>query len=234
MPLTPLQFLQLPETAEDVQTLWSPNDLRSLTLNTHTDRPPSQTAPKKNAETLIYRTICRLHALQTKRVFSDPNAPITPEILNGVRILTRLLPYIYEAEHLQDWEEKFFWTPRKPVCYTDPKTSERKYFDGLDEEKTLPEEQKDKEIGPPLGEQLVDILINYLFYPNFTLPARRDANGMPELKPVFVVWQSGIGANKGVGMTKDHERNAVEVLRLLLALSSRALYLPPSKCCLWA
>lgn len=99
----------------------------------------------------------------------------------------------------------------------------------MDETKTVPQEQKDKVIGPPLGEQLMDILINYLFFPNFTLPAKRDANGMSELKPIFVVWQSGIGANKGVGMTKDHERNAVEVLRLLLALSSRALYLPPSE-----
>jgi hypothetical protein len=146
--------------------------------------------------------------------------------------LTRFLPYIYEAEHLHDWEEKFFWTARKPVCYTDPKTGGPTCFDGLDETKTIPEEQKDKELGPPLGEQLIDILVNYLFFPNFTLPARRDANGDLELKPIFVVWQSGIGANKGVGMTKEHERNATEVVRLLLSLSSRALYLPPSKSCI--
>ena len=93
----------------------------------------------------------------------------------------------------------------------------------------MPEERKDDKLGPPLGEQLVDILINYLFFPNFTLPAKRDANGFPELKPTYVVWQSGIGANKGVGMTKEHERNAMEVLRLLLALTSRAMYLAPSK-----
>lgn len=146
--------------------------------------------------------------------------------------MTRFLPYIYEAEHLAEWEEKFFWTARKPVCYTDPKTGAHTYFDGLDEKKTFPEEQKDKEIDRPLGELLVDILINYLFFPNFTLPPKRDANGNSELKPIFVVWQSGIGANKGVGMTKEHERNAVEVVRLLLSLSSRALYLPPSKFCI--
>ena len=88
------QFLQLPETAEDVQALWSPNDLRNLTLNTPVDKPPpsTQIAPKKNAETLIYRTVGRLHTLQTKRVFADPNTPIAPEVLNGVRVLTRILP----------------------------------------------------------------------------------------------------------------------------------------------
>lgn len=114
--------------------------------------------------------------------------------------------------------------------YVDSRSAERRWFDGLDESKALPEERKDEEIGPPLGEQLVDILINYLFFPNFTLPARKEADGKSELKPVFVVWQSGIGAKQGVGITKENERNAVEVLRLLLALSSRTLYLPPSKC----
>ncbi|KAK3707770.1 hypothetical protein LTR37_011947 [Vermiconidia calcicola] len=220
------RFLQLPETAEDVQALWSTTDLRSLTHNTPADRPlpNTQTSPKKNVETLIYRTIGRLLTLQTRRVYSDPNSPIAPEVLNGVRILTRLLPYIYEAEHLHDWEEQFFWTPRKPVSYVDPKNNKSKYFDGLDETKAVSEEQRDTPLGPPLGEQLVDILINYLFFPNFTLPARKDASGLPELKPSYIVWQSGIGANKGVGMTKENEKNAVEVLRLLLALSSRALY----------
>jgi hypothetical protein len=138
------------------------------------------------------------------------------------------LPYIYEADHLQDWEAQFFWTPRKPVGYVDPKTDKSRYYDGLDETKTIPDERKDTVLGPPLGEQLTDILINYLFFPNFTLPAKKDASELPDLKPRFVVWQSGIGANKGIGMTKENERNAMEVLRLLLALSSRAMYIAPS------
>ena len=146
-----------------------------------------------------------------------------------MRILTRLLPYIYEADYLHDWEASFFWAPRKPVVYTDPKTDRSKYFDGLDETKVISEQQEDAVLGPPLGEQLIDILINYLFFPDFTIPARRDANGLPDPKPTYTVWQSGIGANQGVGMTKENERNAMEVLRLLLALSSRALYLAPGK-----
>lgn len=225
-----MQFIQLPETAEDVQALWSPNDLRSLTLNTINDRPPpnTQIAPKKNTETLIYRTISRLDTLQSKRVFDDPHTPIAPEVLNGVRILTRLLPYIYEAEHLADWAEQFFWQPRKPVSYPNARDDGRIYRDGLNE-KSIPEERKNSNIGPPLGEQLIDILINYLFFPGFTLPARKDVNGLPDLKPIYTVWQSGIGANKGAAMTKENEKNAVEVLRLLLALASRSMYFAPSK-----
>ena len=214
-----------------MQALWSANDLRNLTLNTPAERPypNTQASPKKNAETLIYRTISRLHTLQTKHVFDDPNTPIAGEVLNGVRILTRLLPYIYEAEYLVEWEDQFFWQPRKAIAYPDPKNSSAYiYRDGLSE-KLVPQEQNDTVLGSPLGEQLIDILINYLFFPGFTLPAKRDANGLPELKPVYTVWQSGIGANKGAAMSKENEKNATEVLRLLLALVSRSMYLPPSK-----
>ncbi|KAI7575334.1 hypothetical protein KC346_g19977, partial [Hortaea werneckii] len=117
------QFYQLPETAEDVFALWSPNDVRNLTINHAADRPPpgTQIAPKKNLETLMYTCIGRLHALQTRRCYSDPHQPIAPEVLNCVRILTRLLPYIYEAEHLQDWEDTFFWKPRKHTQVWDRK-----------------------------------------------------------------------------------------------------------------
>ena len=148
--------------------------------------------------------------------------------MNGVRILTRILPYIYEADHLADWEDRFFWQPRKPVSYLDVKTNKSIYRDGLSD-KLLQEEEKNKVIGPPLGEQLLDILIDYLFFPGFTLPPRKDASGLPDLKPTYTVWQSGIGANKGASMTKENERNATEVLRLLLALASRSMYFSPSK-----
>lgn len=213
-----------------MQALWSPNDLRNLTLNPGADRPSTntQTAPKKNVETLIYRTVGRLQTLQTKRVLEDPNASIAPEVLNSVRILTRLLPYIYEADHLNEWEDRFFWLPRKPVLYVDRRNNRYTYKDGLTAE-IVPEEQKDQELGRPLGEQLVDLLIGYLFFPGFTLPAKRDVEGLPDLKPTYVVWQSGIGANKGAGLTKEHERNATEVLRLLLTLASRTMYISPGR-----
>ena len=162
-------------------------------------------------------------------MYDDPTTPIAPEVLNGVRILTRLLPYIYEAEHLNDWEAKFFWTSRKPIEYVDPETTKSKYFDGLDETKAISEARKDVVLGPPLGEQLVDVLVSYLFFPGFTLPLMKNADGVDDFRPTFVVWHSGIGANKGVGMTRENERNAMEVLRLLLALSSRAMYMAAGK-----
>ncbi|RMY61613.1 hypothetical protein D0863_11219 [Hortaea werneckii] len=241
------QFYQLPETAEDVFALWSPNDVRNLTINHAADRPPpgTQIAPKKNLETLMYTCIGRLHALQTRRCYSDPHQPITPEVLNCIRILTRLLPYIYEADHLQDWEDTFFWKPRKHTQVWDRKRERMgPYFDGLtnkrysvssEKEDSVPdadaggdggpEDPAVKVIGPPLGEQLIDILMGYMFFPGFTLPKRVNAEGLPELKIHYNIWNSGIGCRQSAGMTKENERNAVEVMRLLVSLCSKQLYM---------
>ena len=221
-----VRFYQLPESAEDVFALWSPNDLRHLTSSDNT----TDLRPKKNAETLIYIAIARLEALQTRHVHADPQTPIAPEVLNCVRILTRLLPYIYEADHLAAWETKFFWEPRKATWVWDKKYNRRgPLFDGLNPSKRLPDGTDNDEIDRPLGERLIDLLINYLFLPNFALPKKLDANGNPDLHVSYSIWQSGIGCKQSQGMTRENERNAMEVLRLLLTLSSRMMYLPSSK-----
>ena len=161
------RFYQLPESADDVFALWSPNDLRHLTSNSSTAqgaRANDHPCPQKNAETLIYVVIARLEALQARQIQADPQTPIASEVLNCVRILTRLLPYIYEADHLAAWETKFFWEPRKATWIWDKKYNRRgPLFDGLRPSKKLSEGSENDEIDRPLGERLVDLLINYLF-----------------------------------------------------------------------
>lgn len=208
------QFIELPETAEDVQALWSPNDLRLLTHDTDAARPPPgrQIDPRKNVETLLYRTVRFLHVAQaSERYDGTPIANRNSKILNAVRILTRILPYIYQAEHLRDWEQEFFWKARHDSL------DEKQEFDG--------NEKKPVSNGRELGAVLIDCLMDYLFFPTLTQPARADGG----LKPTRTVWQSGIGSNRGSGMTKDHEKAALEILRLLLVLASRSMYVPPSK-----
>lgn len=40
-------------------------------------------------------------------------APIqTPYLLNCCRVLTRIMPYVFESPECAEWEDKFFWTPR--------------------------------------------------------------------------------------------------------------------------
>lgn len=35
-----------------------------------------------------------------------------PYLLNCCRVLTRIMPYVFESPECAEWEEKFFWTPR--------------------------------------------------------------------------------------------------------------------------
>jgi hypothetical protein len=36
----------------------------------------------------------------------------TMQLLNCCRVLTRIIPFIFESTECNEWEEKFFWTPR--------------------------------------------------------------------------------------------------------------------------
>jgi hypothetical protein len=38
--------------------------------------------------------------------------PQTALLLNCCRVLTRIMPYIFESPECAAWEEKFFWAPR--------------------------------------------------------------------------------------------------------------------------
>ena len=227
------QFYQLPESADDVFALWSPTDVRNLTVSSASSPSSTQGLPQKNLETLIYTCVGRLHQLQHRRCYPDPHHPVAPEVLNCVRILTRLLPYIFETDQLHEWERRFFWEPRKPAQIWNKKYNRPgEYFDGLDPAKKFANDDSEldigqKEIGPPLGEHIIDLLVRYLFFAGFTLPKRLDSEGFPDLNVAYHIWNSGIGCRQSVGMTRENERNAVEVIRLLLSLFSRQLYLPP-------
>lgn len=225
------QFYTLPESASDVFSLWSPNDIGCLTLNNKDNHPrqDQQVDPNKNLETLIYILIARLQLLQNTLVYPDDPRAANNEILNCMRILTRLMPFIYEAEHLRDWQDRFFWQMRKPTFFWDKKRDQPgALFDGLNPSKTYPMEEYDSDIGPPLGETLLELMINFLFLPGFAIPARVDPNRVPDLECSVRVWQTGIGSTRSLGCTKYHEKNQQETVRLLLAIMSRTMYILPS------
>lgn len=146
--------------------------------------------------------------------------------MNCVRIITRILPFLYEAEHLESWEDKFFWQRRKKHSKTEPPNTPEVLFDGsnsngLDEKE---DEVKDEtiEYTRPLGEELIDTLIDLLFFVGFTLPhVERSKN-----KVTYAIWQNGVGCVTPMQSTKEIENNRTETLRLLLTLSSRSLYMP--------
>lgn len=74
----------------------------------------------------------------------------------------------------------------------------------------------------PLGEELIDNLIDLLFYKHFTLPPNERA----KTNVTYSIWQSGVGCNAPMSSSKELEGNRIEILRLLLTLSSKSLYMP--------
>ena len=90
---------------------------------------------------------------------------------------------------------------------------------------TKPELEELYEDARPLGEELIDTLIDLLFFSSFTLPH----NDQLKKKVTYSIWQSGVGCNTAPSSSKEMESNRTEILRLLLTLCSKSLYMPASE-----
>ncbi|KAF1991124.1 hypothetical protein K402DRAFT_347080 [Aulographum hederae CBS 113979] len=203
-------FWELPESAEDVFSLFSPTDIRRTRDNA-----------LRNLETLLLAVTSRLCILRNHPSFPDPELAPERDALNCIRVLTRVLPFIYEADHLESWEERFFWTVRRKRTRRDKIAKSEVLFDGATPEETpRPESPKFEEV-KPLAEELIDTLIDLLFYSDFTLPKVPAGKS----KVSYAIWQSGVGCNTPVASTKEYENNRTEILRLLLALTSKSMYM---------
>lgn len=134
------------------------------------------------------------------------------------------MPFIFEADRLEAWEQQFFWTPRRKRVRQHSKKGEV-VFDGENTEQTTAEEQSQFEEVKPLAEELIDTLVDLLFYTDFTLPRVPGKHEQVHMS----IWQSGVGCNSAIGTSKELENNRMEVLRLLLTLSSKSMYTPASK-----
>lgn len=138
-------------------------------------------------------------------------------------MLTRILPFLYEADTLEGWEDKFFWTVRRrPSKRRQTSGTEVLFDESHPDDVPKPESEEQFEDFKPLGEELIDILIDLLFYTDFTLPH----NERSKSKVTYAIWQSGVGCNTPMSSSKEMESNRTEILRLLLTLSSKSLYMP--------
>ncbi|KAK4623046.1 uncharacterized protein CLAFUR5_07371 [Fulvia fulva] len=224
------QMFALPESFGDVASLCSVSDIGCLTKSNDNNRPPpnTQVEPNKNLETLLYALIRHLKTLQEQHVYEDDQRRTNNEILNCMRILTRVLPFIYEAQHLKDWHNSFFWEPRRPTCYWDKRRETGPLMDGLNPSEKYEKSFGDMHVGKPLGQETLEIVTSYLFFSGFTLPKRVNDKGKPDLEIVAKVWQTGIGSKVSANCTKDNEKNQQEVIRLLIALMSKTMYIQPN------
>ncbi|KAF3846293.1 hypothetical protein F7725_003371, partial [Dissostichus mawsoni] len=122
-------------------------------------------------------------------------------VLNCTRILSRILPYIFED---QDWRG-FFWSTT----------------DELD----------DDDGARPLAESLLLAIADLLFCPDFTVHSHRrgpdSVENMQSIDSCEYIWE-GVGFAQSPPLNYIHDLNRAELLRLLLTCFSEAMYLPSS------
>ncbi|TKS89343.1 Protein HID1 HID1 domain-containing protein [Collichthys lucidus] len=162
-----------------------------------------------NLATLCYKAVERLVQGAESGCPSEKERQI---VLNCTRLLTRILPYIFEDA---DWRG-FFWS-------TVPGAGRAGRLD----------EDDDEDDARPLAESLLLAVADLLFCPDFTAQSHKK-NGLdaPEdirsIDSCEYIWEAGVGFAQSPPLNYVHDMNRTELLKLLLTCFSEAMYLPPS------
>lgn len=93
-----------------------------------------------------------------------------------------------------------------------------------EEQDGAPPRGNDSVVAKPLAEELINTLLDMLFYTGFTIPRLATAKNNVS----YSIWQSGVGCNSTMGSNKEMENNRCEIVRLLLTLTGKAMYMPSS------
>nr|XP_006635244.1 PREDICTED: protein HID1 [Lepisosteus oculatus] len=160
-----------------------------------------------NLATLCYKAVEKLVQGADSGCPSEKEKQI---VLNCTRLLTRILPYIFEDP---DWRG-FFWS-------TVPGAGRA----GADE--------GDDDNARPLAESLLLAIADLLFCPDFTVQSHRKggpdtAEDIQSLDSCEYIWEAGVGFAQSPPLNYIHDLNRTELLKLLLTCFSEAMYLPPS------
>ncbi|XP_071031885.1 protein HID1 isoform X2 [Oncorhynchus clarkii lewisi] len=159
-----------------------------------------------NLATLCYKAVEKLVQAAESGCPSEKEKQI---VLNCSRMLTRILPYIFED---QDWRG-FFWStvPGAGRAVTD---------------------EMDDDGARPLAESLLLAMADLLFCPDFTVNSHRrgpdSVEDMQNIDSCEYIWEAGVGFAQSPPLNYIHDLNRTELLRLLLTCFSEAMYLPPS------
>lgn len=171
-----------------------------------------------NLETLISETSRHLiHLRNVSHSLSDKDAGAGKEVLNCIRILTRVLPFIYESDALRDWEHKFFWEEKETSSSDNTGDEERheRASRGINCDLQYPVPTK------CLGLELIESLLDLSFWSGYTLPPNPDG----ENGPTYGFWQSGIAYERRLDTSKEFESRRTEIVQLLLTLESKSIYM---------
>ncbi|KAF9232146.1 high-temperature-induced dauer-formation protein-domain-containing protein [Melanogaster broomeanus] len=237
------QYLTLFDTPSDVFSLISPHDIRRALFD----------APE-NVATLIRVLTSRLFNLVSDHTFpSSSGASVasyatsliksaaterntTKEVLNAIRVLQRVLPVIFEVEGESNvFELEVLWKKvevddeEEPIGTKTPQFVIEDDDDGSENGEgtnSTPESKpnRKKTLLPSLGEKLFSCINDLLFCCGFTLPIKIQVD---HYKINYVIWERGIGTTTDPGPSTQYDSNKTEVLRLLLVLLSRQIYVSP-------
>uniref|UniRef100_A0A8C7Y1L1 HID1 domain containing n=1 Tax=Oryzias sinensis TaxID=183150 RepID=A0A8C7Y1L1_9TELE len=160
-----------------------------------------------NLATLCYKAVEKLVQAAESGCPSERERQV---VLNCTRILTRILPYIFED---QDWRG-FFWS-------TVPGAG-RAGLNELDED----------DGARPLAELLLLAVADLLFCPDFTVHSHKrgpdSVESMQSIDSCEYIWEAGVGFAQSPPLNYIHDLNRTELLRLLLTCFSETMYLPPA------
>ncbi|XP_028976324.2 protein HID1 isoform X2 [Esox lucius] len=160
-----------------------------------------------NLATLCYKAVEKLVQGADSGCPSERQRQI---VLNCTRLLTRILPYIFEDA---DWRG-FFWS-------TVPGAGRAR------------DEGDDDDGSRPLAESLLLAVADLLFCPDFTIQSHHKtspdgAEDMQSIDSCEYIWEAGVGFAQSPQLNYTHDLNRTELLKLLLTCFSEAMYLPPS------
>lgn len=178
-------------SAQDVFSLIPAAEIRSL----------REDAPN-NLATLCYKAVQRLMKACESGCQSSKEQQ---KVINCVRLLTRILPYIFEDP---DWRG-YFWS----VLPADSPSSQG----------------DDSDV--PLAKALVGALADLLFCPDFTVSQVKKGPETPEdlssIDSCLYIWEAGVGFAQKNPDNPQHDANRTEILKLLLTCFSEVIYVSP-------
>ncbi|XP_019873698.1 protein HID1 [Aethina tumida] len=174
---------------QDIFTLVPAAEIRAL----------REEAPS-NLATLCYKAVEKL----VKAVDSSCRTQHEQQtVLNCTRLLTRILPYIFEDS---EWKG-FFWS-------------------------SLPGSNEEDE-SIPLAQSLLNAICDLLFCPDFTVVASRKsgpdkAEELSAIDSCEYIWEAGVGFAHSPPRNPTYDAHRTELLKLLLTCFSETIYQPPT------
>lgn len=205
-PAESFQYWARPETPEHIFETITATDLRAMRDDVNAF---------ENFKSLVLKTTLQLIKLRkTVPSLSEENAPSGTMALNCIRTLTRIMPYIYESDESRRWEEATFSNMHDGAFYESITQGASSYMNS----------------DLTLVEQVVSTLLDLLFYTGFTLAwPDSDVSSQRRAQCSYGLWQSGIACDTSVFTSKELESKRTEILRLLLTLESKSIYVSPGE-----